>query len=109
MSDIPEDLRNEFQAWCLKNPATNAIELALKLAQSAEWWLSKCIPKSTLRKFIEERMKLLAMVENADDALKSIKTHTYGHAGPTHAADAMALGQVEELDLLRKKLLEEPS
>lgn len=53
MQDTPEDLREEWKNEVAKNyvilhgfvPAQNHI---------ADWWLSKCIPKSTLRKFIEE-------------------------------------------------------
>lgn len=72
--DISEDLREEFVNW---KPAIIMDSTAHLIA---DWWLSRCIPKSTLRKFIEE------------------------NSWPGHPD----LINVVSVDYLKKKLLEEP-
>ena len=40
-TDWKQREREDFHSWCMKNPAKNEIELAIKLASSADYWIER--------------------------------------------------------------------
>jgi hypothetical protein len=53
---------------------------------------------------VEEKMKQIAQVENADDALEAMKRQAYGSPRPPAAALLRAIGEVYALNDIRKEV-----
>lgn len=100
----PQGIPNMFLIRDAEEEIQEGIDFGEERELLKKWITDNFLPKSVLRKFVEERMKLLAQVTDAKDARRSIEMKTYGYGGHINLDAALSCGEVRGLDSIHNLL-----